>query len=221
MLGVGVNDSEFCTSVYVDGKQIVSPAYSCWMKMLNRCYSEKYKELHPSYCGCLVHPDWLKFSVFERWFDNEFSDGMCLDKDLFGDGSTYSEDNCVFISQRLNSIIRDFYNSRDVEFAHKLKSNGTYQAKCHNGKKQVHLGTFHREVDAISAYAKEKGRQVELALVGEPRARVVDRVRFMAGKFLHKIQSKSLIEQNAELHKELAKLKAERVFVVNNEEGKK
>jgi len=31
---------------------------------------------------------------------------------------------------------------------------------------------------------------------------------------------KSLIEQNAELHKELAKLKSDRVFVVNYEEVK-
>ena len=30
---------------------------------------------------------------------------------------------------------------------------------------------------------------------------------------------KSLIEQNAELHKELAKLKGDRVFVVNGDEG--
>ncbi len=29
----------------------------------------------------------------------------------------------------------------------------------------------------------------------------------------------ALIEQNAELHKELAKLKGERVFVVNSEDG--
>lgn len=218
VLGVGVNDSEFCTSVYIDGRQFFSPAYDCWAKMLNRCYSEKYKKLHPSYCDCFVHPDWLRFSNFERWFDREFLDGCCLDKDLFGDGKEYSEDNCVFISQRLNSIVRDFYNSRGVNFIHKLKSNGTYQAKCHNGKRQVHLGTFHSRGSAISAYVEEKGRQVELALACENRSRVVDRVRLIASEFLHKIQHERLIEQNAELHNDLAKLKGDRVFTVNGSE---
>ncbi|APC46046.1 HNH endonuclease [Vibrio phage vB_VspP_pVa5] len=73
--------------------------------MINRCYNPKCKE----YCrygakGVTIHSDWHDFQVFAEWFEANYQEGACLDKDLKG-GKIYSAANCVFLTPQKNSEI--------------------------------------------------------------------------------------------------------------------
>ena len=83
-----------------------SRSYMRWASMLERCYNPKYLEKHPTYVGCYVDRSWLNFQTFSRWFEENYpKDGKnySLDKDIKIQGNkVYSEDTCVFVSQKDN-----------------------------------------------------------------------------------------------------------------------
>lgn len=90
--GVSVNDADYrlrkeILIEYKNGKQKygiiwVCPFLKCWQQMLQRCYSDKYKKQQPSYVGCSVCEEWLTFSNFKRWMEQQDYEGKALDKDL-------------------------------------------------------------------------------------------------------------------------------------------
>lgn len=57
--GFGVND--------LKGTEYEKEIYTKWASMLNRCYSERYHKVQPTYVGCSVHEDWRLFSKFRSW----------------------------------------------------------------------------------------------------------------------------------------------------------
>ena len=81
--GVGVFDAEYKR----DANPITSVAYRCWHNMLIRCYDENYQKREPSYIGCSVCDEWLVFSNFKRWFDENYVKDYQLDKDILVKGN--------------------------------------------------------------------------------------------------------------------------------------
>ena len=107
--GVGINDADYrvqekITVVDEDGKKKqklvwICPFYEKWKPMLRRCYSAKYQEVRPTYIGCSVSEDWLRFSTFKAWMAAQDWEGMEIDKDiLFPNNKIYSPETCVFIN---------------------------------------------------------------------------------------------------------------------------
>lgn len=47
-------------------------AFAHWDDMLKRCYYEPDIEKHPAYSDCHVCDEWLDFTNFEAWVDNNF-----------------------------------------------------------------------------------------------------------------------------------------------------
>jgi hypothetical protein len=85
--------------------------YSIWSDMIQRCYSEKCQEKHPTYKGCVVDVRWHCFQTFcddiqelenyKQW--KEGVDNWELDKDTKIKGNKlYSKDTCAFILQTKN-----------------------------------------------------------------------------------------------------------------------
>src|SRR5690554_2141716 len=116
--GMGINDADYVvmkreTIGYVNGKRKQKTVWVCryyntWVKMLERCYSAKYQERNPTYKGCSVSNDWLKFSNFKSWMEKQDWEGKQLDKDLLFEGNkTYSAETCVFISPMVNTFVND------------------------------------------------------------------------------------------------------------------
>lgn len=113
--GVGVNDSENQTSVCkvktVEGKRIYNrlwkcPYYERWVNMLQRCYSNEFLNRNPSYLNCIVCEEWLTFSNFITWMEQQDHEGKHLDKDLLYNGNKiYSPETCVFVDQRTNKFV--------------------------------------------------------------------------------------------------------------------
>ena len=157
--GFGFNDKS--RPVNVDGK--IVKEYALWQDMLKRCFSEKYQTRCPTYKGCNVSDNFLNYSYFYDWCQeqigfgkvDEKGRGWCLDKDLlFVDNKTYSETACVFVPQEINVFFTDRGNARGeyplgVYFD---KASGKFRAQCAvNGKRQ-HLGYFNTPQEAFNAY---------------------------------------------------------------------
>ena len=68
--GVGVRDLPYRIAGQ-DGLPQRDPCYAKWSDMLMRCYSSKFTEKHQRYRGCSVHPDWLLFSDFKAWMEDQ------------------------------------------------------------------------------------------------------------------------------------------------------
>lgn len=61
--GVGFNDKT--RNVFINGK--IVKEYALWQSMLNRCHSDKYLKLYPTYKDCSVSDNFLNYSYFYDW----------------------------------------------------------------------------------------------------------------------------------------------------------
>jgi len=175
VFGVGINDADYAvqrveTIEYVNGKRKqrvvwVCPYYRAWKDMLQRCYSTKLQERFPTYKGCSVSEEWLRFSNFRRWMEKQDWEGMHLDKDILFEGNKfYSAETCVFVSGALNSFTIDSGASRGEWLIGVCwhKGAGKFMSQCKNPftKKGECLGYFTCEVEAHQAWLN---RKLELA----------------------------------------------------------
>src|SRR5574343_663052 len=172
---VGFNDKT--KPVFVDGKPVKE--YNLWKNMLKRCFSEKYQTHKPTYKVCSVSDNFLNYSFFYDWCQEQIGFGKidekgrlwCLDKDLlFVDNKTYSETACVFVPNEINVFFNENGNARGdypvgVYFH---KASGKFKAQCAVNGKQKHLGLFDTPQEAFAAYKTFKeGLCKELAMKWE------------------------------------------------------
>jgi len=164
VFGIGINDSN--DPIKVNGK--LTKPYSIWKSILQRCYSNKCHSIHPTYQNCTVCEEWLQYSNFLKWYENNYVEGYHIDKDILIEGNTiYSLDYCVFIPKELNNLLTDrkslrgqykigvSYIQRDRKFQASISING----------KPTNLGYFDSELDAHEAWRIAKISRVrELAL---------------------------------------------------------
>ena len=157
--GVGFNDKTKPT--WVDGK--VVKEYQLWADMLRRCFSDEYQTRRPTYKDCNVSDNFLNYSYFYDWCQEQTGFGKvddkgrswCLDKDLlFVGNKLYSEDTCIFVPQEINLFFNDRGNNRGdypigVYFH---KQRGKFQAHCTVNGKQQYLGLFSAPQEAFLAY---------------------------------------------------------------------
>jgi hypothetical protein len=165
--GVGINDANYVTSPKVNGKQVSCIFYRTWKHMIDRCYSEKCQSTNPTYVGCAVSEQWHLFSTFKAWMEKQEWEGNQLDKDiLIPENKVYSDENCIFVSNKLNSFLTDRGAARGSNLigVHFCKRDRKYISQCNNPftLKKERLGCFDSEIDAHNAWKKRKH---ELALI--------------------------------------------------------
>lgn len=109
--GIGISD-------VVNGKASHLGAYQRWRHMLERCYSQKSLARKPTYQTKRVHPSWMKFSTFAKWYYTQArivaSCGYSIadlemDSDLCATGAdgefAYSPNTVVFMPKSFNVIL--------------------------------------------------------------------------------------------------------------------
>lgn len=150
-------------------------AFAHWDDMLKRCYYETSIEKHPGYSDCYVCDDWLDFTNFEVWVDNNFykcgNEKMVLDKDiLFKGNKVYSPDTAIFVPERINGL---FTKSDRVRGTYPIgvyykKKNGKFCAQVSKlfgeipgTKRQEYLGLFDTPEEAFAAYKSEKENYIK------------------------------------------------------------
>lgn len=185
VFGVGINDAGYVTqkkeTIYVNGvrkqKQVWEcPYYRVWKDMLRRCYSAKFQERQPTYKGCSVSEEWLRFSNFRRWMEAQDWEDKQLDKDLLFEGNKiYSKKTCVFVTRMVNTFTTDCGASRGEWLIGVCwnREKGKFQSSCGNlfTKKQETLGYFTCEQEAHETWVKRKSELAnELAAIqSDPR----------------------------------------------------
>ena len=156
IFGVGDNDVSF--KVRINNKTIKE--YSLWYDMMKRCYSSSFHQNKPTYKDCKVCEDWLKFSNFynycqenKQWLDL----GYQLDKDLLiKNNKIYSPETCVFIPYELNMLLQSQHSKKsNLPVGVKLNGNGFLARFSWKGK-YVHLGTYPTKEEAEKIYLKAK-----------------------------------------------------------------
>lgn len=153
VFGVGVND---LTNEIQQPKGSVSPSYRAWQLMLGRCYNTKSKK-QPTYEGCSVCNDWLRFSNFKKWFDENYVDGYALDKDILVKGNkVYSPETCCFVPAEINSIFTKRQNKRGFYPIGVFRNGEGFSSKVSMFGKTVRLGTYKTPEEAFAVYKQAK-----------------------------------------------------------------
>lgn len=161
VFGIGVNDANYRVAWHSEGKKEQCQIYTKWKSMLMRCYCEKYLSKKPTYSDCSVHPEWLVFSKFKAWMEQQDWQGKQLDKDLLFHGNkTYCPETCVFIDAKTNLFLTDNAVNRGdypIGACWNAEKN-KFQAFCRNPltKKTEHLGYFPTPEVAHAAWRQRK-----------------------------------------------------------------
>lgn len=130
-------------------------SYRVWWSMLSRCYDEKYQAKQPTYIGCSVIGEWLNYSNFKSWFDNNYIEGCQLDKDIKVKGNKiYSPDTCLFISQKLNKLLTNVNSKNTTGYTgvSYYKSKKKYVAYINTDDGNIHLGASNNAEEAYELY---------------------------------------------------------------------
>ncbi len=159
ILGIGFNDKTKETRFL--GKD--TKEYAIWYSMLVRC-TQKYWDKRPTYIGTTCSENFKSYAFFYEWcqsqvgFSNIDENGRSwnLDKDVLVKGNkVYSEDTCVFVPSRINSLLIKSNSTRgDYPLGVSLdKKNSKFVARCHNDTKHSkYIGHFKTVEEAFKAY---------------------------------------------------------------------
>lgn len=165
--GVAKNDST-SQVLWIDGlgKKQHCPFYIKWQGMLSRVYNPRIAELRPNYSGVTIHPDWLLFSNFRQWMEQQDWEGKHLDKDLLVPGNKqYGPNTCLFISHKLNNLLTLRQADRGMlplgVGKTTIKGYVYYTACCSFYGKQKKLGYFHSIEEASTKYLAEKNAYIQ------------------------------------------------------------
>ena len=149
-----------------------SKCYEVWVKMLQRCFDEKFQIKRPTYKGCKVCTEWLNFQVFAEWFYNNYyeieGERMHLDKDILIKGNKiYSPNTCVFVPQRINTLFIKRNKVRGeypigVSY-HKMSKKFIVHCNVYDYKKnkKINLGYYSTPEEAFNVYKEFKENYIK------------------------------------------------------------
>lgn len=133
LYGVGVQDADYVTRYTSStGKEISCPYFARWKSLIKRCYFDKARS--PTYEECFVCDEWLIFSNFKAWMEQQSWEGKDLDKDLLYPGNkVYCPEKCIFVATIVNNFLTEVKrnNKSGLIGACKHKSGG-FQSNCRN-----------------------------------------------------------------------------------------
>ena len=164
--GAGVNTVDF--EVVVEGDHIWQ--YRMWKSMIQRCFSEKYKQRSPTYEDATCCDEWLSFGNFVEWLNKEVGysgklDGYQFDKDLIIKGNKiYSPEACSLVPQAVNSLLLDSGATRGIYPVGVTfnKATGKFVAYLKCFGKLKHLGCYTTIEAASFAYKTAKEAQIKI-----------------------------------------------------------
>ena len=162
--GVGTNDWD--GKVSVNGKPIWE--YKLWSGMLQRCFTDAYKQSRPTYKGVTCSKDWLSMTTFMEDVSQMKGFGLSgweLDKDILQKGNKlYSKDTCCFVPHEINMLLIKRDNCRGewpvgVDFH---KASGKFRAQLRINGKTKFLGYFTSPEEAFQVHRTAKEAQIKV-----------------------------------------------------------
>lgn len=165
--GIGYNYGKYPTSI--GNKRIKE--YTLWAAMLERCTS-KFQNNHHSYIGTSCSENFKSYSFFYEWcqtqvgYKNKDANGEVwhLDKDILVKGSkVYSENTCVFLPRRLNTLLvnRSLFRGNSPLGVSWAENAGKFTVWCKGVKTRKYLGSFNSEIEAFNVYKEFKQKTIK------------------------------------------------------------
>ena len=157
--GVGMLGAKYPSKI----NGVRTKEYGLWKRMLERCYSDAFKNKCPTYTDCEVSENFLHYEYFYEWCHEQIgfsNEGYHLDKDLLVKGNkVYSESTCVFLPQEINKVLIKSEKMRGKHLIgvcwHNTKK--VFMAQVSKNKAGLeYLGYFKTELEAFNAYKKAK-----------------------------------------------------------------
>lgn len=153
MCGIGYHGSE--------NVDCTSESYLKWHDMLVRCYNAKFHERQSQYKGCTVCEEWLNYSNFKVWYDQNKIKGISLDLDkdiLFKGNKVYSPEAVAFVPHVINTL---FLSRKEARGDYPIgvsyeKEKKKFRACMGFMGKQIKLGTFDTAKAAFARYKEYK-----------------------------------------------------------------
>lgn len=140
-------------------------SYKKWIMMLKRSFDEDYKKKHPTYKDVTCCKEWLLYSNFDRWYNENYYDieneRMELDKDILIKGNkTYSPDTCVFVPHNINILFVKNDSNRNSVIG-TFKVNNKYISSISKKSKREYLGRYDTIEEAFNSYKTEKEKYIK------------------------------------------------------------
>lgn len=143
---------------------IKSNSYKLWRNVIARCYDATIIYKRPTYKDCCMCDEWHNFTKFEKWFDENYVDGYCLDKDILYKGNKeYSPNTCCFVPNEINVLFTKRQNKRGELPIGVLysESKKRFKAQFTKGSEREYLGYFDTKEEAFLAYKKAKESYIQ------------------------------------------------------------
>ena len=70
--GIGVSGTKYPITI----NDVKTKEYELWQNMLERCYSDAYKNKNPTYEGCEVSENFKSYEYFYEWCNEQIGFGM-------------------------------------------------------------------------------------------------------------------------------------------------
>ena len=147
--GLGINDIDY---------HATSPCYRKWKSILERTsptYSRK------AYRNVSICEEWLTFSNFKQWFDENYVEGFAIDKDLLSpsDNKIYSPQTCCFLPRIINNAIKECPTDKPIGIRSWAK--GRYRVVLSAYAKQTLVGYYYSFEEAQLAYKSAKKQYIK------------------------------------------------------------
>jgi len=141
--------------------------YYTWTGVLERSFSLKYKEEHPTYKEVTCCKEWLYYPNFYEWLHSQENfeqwynlDKSAIDKDiLFKGNKLYSPDNCCLVPQNVNALFIKRETCRgDLPIGVGYhKRDNVYEVHCNDGNgMSKHLGRSKSSEEGFNIYKDYK-----------------------------------------------------------------
>lgn len=160
---------------YFDGYNKRCDAYMHWRNMLERCYHPKCVK-HKFYQDCSVCDEWLLFSNFKKWFDEQTKEkGWQLDKDILVKGNkVYSPSTCCFVPQEVNTMLKNRSKERKQKHLPNIykQQSGNFLVTGSSEGVTYNLGTYHTQEEAFDVF--KKFRETSIKRVADKFKGIID-----------------------------------------------
>lgn len=186
--GVGISDADYPvtkhTRVGDKSKRIwMCPYYSRWSNMVKRVHCKAAHKTDKIYSTVSICEEWLTFSNFKAWMETQDWEGKHLDKDLLGDGKSYSPETCCFISPFTNTFLTNSISSITGKYFGVVTRNQGFKSSYRDPfqRKPIGLGQFkcHTSAQIAWCHAKHEVSCRVAELEDDPRVVEALRTRFI------------------------------------------
>lgn len=158
-----------------NGNKLTS--YILWNQMITRCY-KNHNTTQPTYEKVTVCDEWLCYSNFKKWFNDNYytinNERIDLDKDIMQYGNKiYSPETCVFVPQKINLLFRTKKQVKNIYLPIGISFNEEQNKFiATNQGKPKHFDTFD---EAFNYYKISKEEQIK-NLAEQYKGRIPDKL---------------------------------------------